>query len=87
MIVREAVINAGTHGSPRKIVISAQILSGLFSIEVADDGIGFDFAATSTPAADHYGIRGMRERAAAIGAQLEINSIRGSGTVVRVSLS
>ena len=87
MIVREAVINAGTHGAPRKIVISAQILLGQFSIEVADDGIGFDIDATSTPATDHFGIRGMRERAATIGALLEINSIPGSGTVVRVSLS
>jgi signal transduction histidine kinase len=87
MIVREAVINAGTHGSPRKIVITARIVSGRFSIEVADDGIGFDVAAASTPVTDHYGIRGMRERAATIGAQLEIYSIPGSGTVVRVSLS
>lgn len=87
MIVREAVINAGTHGSPRKIVVTARILSRRFSIEVADDGIGFDVAAASTPATDHYGIRGMRERAAAIGAQLEINSIPGSGTVIRVSLA
>jgi hypothetical protein len=87
MIVREAVINAGTHGSPQKIVITARILSRRFSIEVADDGIGFDVAATSTTATDHYGIRGMRERAASIGAQLEIKSIPGSGTIVRVSLS
>ncbi len=87
MIVREAVINAGTHGSPRKIVISARLLSGRFTIEVSDDGIGFDVASISTPATDHYGIRGMRERAAAIGAQLEINSTPGSGTVVRVSLA
>ena len=53
----------------------------------AVDGIGFDVAATSTTATDHYGIRGMRERAASIGAQLEIKSIPGSGTIVRVSLS
>jgi signal transduction histidine kinase len=87
MIVREAVLNAGTHGAPRKIVITAEAASGRFSIEVADDGIGFDVAATSVLMTDHYGLRGMKERAAAIGAQLEIESNPDAGTVVTISLS
>ena len=87
MIVREAVVNAGTHASPRRIIISARGSSKQFSIEVADDGVGFDVGGLSVPALDHYGIQGMQERATAIGALLEVNSTPGSGTVVRVSLS
>jgi signal transduction histidine kinase len=87
MIVREAVINAGTHGSPRRIIISAQGSSKQFSIEVADNGVGFDEGELSVPAIDHYGIQGMRERADAIGALLDINSTPGLGTAVRVFLS
>lgn len=87
MIVREAVTNAGTHGSPSKIVISAKITSRKVAIEVADDGSGFDVDVASLPKTDHYGIRGMRERAATIGASFQIKSKPGSGTAVSVSLS
>lgn len=87
MIVREAVTNAGTHGSPHRITISATITPKNVTIEVADDGIGFVVADFSLPITDHYGIRGMRERATMIGASFQITSKPGSGTVVSVSLS
>jgi signal transduction histidine kinase/ligand-binding sensor domain-containing protein len=87
MIVREAVTNAGTHGSPHKINISATVTFKDVTIEVTDDGIGFVVADFSLPITDHYGIRGMRERATMIGASFQITSKPGSGTVVSVSLS
>ena len=74
MIIREAVTNAGTHGSPHRITICAKATSRLISIEVADDGCGFDIDRASLPITDHYGIQGMRERAAMIGAHFEIAS-------------
>ncbi|MGO8756526.1 MAG: two-component regulator propeller domain-containing protein [Terracidiphilus sp.] len=86
MIVREAVTNAGTHGSPRRIVVFAKADSERISIEISDDGIGFDVGGASVPVSDHYGIQGMQERAAAIGASFEIASKPGAGTRVRVSL-
>jgi signal transduction histidine kinase/ligand-binding sensor domain-containing protein len=87
MIVREAVTNAGTHGSPTKIIISAKVTSKRVAIEVIDNGSGFDVDVASLPKTDHYGIRGMRERAATVGASFQITSKLGSGTVVSVSLS
>jgi two-component system nitrate/nitrite sensor histidine kinase NarX len=86
MIVREAVTNAGTHGSPRRIVVSTKVTSKNIVIEVADDGKGFDVEGASLPTTDHYGIRGMRERADMIGASFQITSKPGSGTVVSASL-
>jgi signal transduction histidine kinase len=87
MIAREAVTNAGTHGSPCRIVISVKVTSKNVTIEIADDGSGFNVSDTSLPTTDHYGIRGMRERAIMIGASFQIKSKPGSGTVVYVSLS
>jgi len=86
MIVREAVTNAGTHGSPSRIAISVKATSKALTIEIADDGKGFDVAGASLPRTDHYGIRGMQERAAMIGASFQITSKPGSGTVVSVSI-
>ena len=86
MVVREAVTNAGTHGSAKRIAILARVASDHFLIEVSDDGVGFDVQSATTPLSDHFGILGMRERAAKIGAAFEITSSPGRGTVVQVSL-
>jgi signal transduction histidine kinase len=45
-------------------------------LTIADDGAGFDPAA---PAPGHFGVAGMRERAALAGAKLEIDSAPGRG--------
>jgi len=86
MIVREAVTNAGTHGSATKIGIFAQVEVDHLLIDILDDGVGFDVQNATTPLSDHFGIRGMRERAAKIGAAFEITSSPGRGTLVQVSL-
>lgn len=86
MIVREAVTNAGSHGRPRAIDISAQHVEKHLLFRVSDDGIGFDVEAASTPSDDHHGIVGMHERAEMIGADLEIISSRGSGTSILISI-
>jgi signal transduction histidine kinase len=50
-------------------------------IEVKDNGRGFDVASVGPGA---YGLAGMRERAALIGAELEIQSAPCEGTRVRL---
>jgi len=50
------------------------------SLTVADDGRGFDPAAVA--GTGRYGLQGMRERADAIGARLDIESEAFVGTVV-----
>jgi signal transduction histidine kinase len=49
-------------------------------VRVRDDGRGFDPALTG--AVGHWGLMGMRERAAAIGARLTVKSAPGRGTDV-----
>jgi signal transduction histidine kinase len=53
------------------------------SIEIDDDGCGFDPSASP---AGHYGLESMRSRAAEIDAHLTIASTRGAGTVIRVEV-
>ena len=52
-------------------------------LAVTDDGCGFD-PAQVTYSSRHFGLVGLRERAAQIGAQLELTSATGRGTQVRV---
>jgi signal transduction histidine kinase len=52
------------------------------ALDVRDDGRGFVQSAVS--AAGHYGLIGMRERAATIGGTIEVMSEPGTGTTVRL---
>jgi signal transduction histidine kinase len=54
------------------------------TLEVRDDGCGFQPRGTSAAAPGHFGLTGMRERAAAIGGSLEVISETGAGTVLRL---
>ncbi len=84
-IAREAVVNAVRHGHPENIALRLEFAPGMFAMEVRDDGDGFS-GAPRDGASGHYGIVGMRERAATLGANLSVDSEAGQGTTVRVLL-
>jgi signal transduction histidine kinase len=80
-ILAEAVRNGHRHSGASKIVVSGQVDRDFGSCTVTDDGMGFDPDATPE---GHYGILGMWERAAKIGATMKIDSKPGVGTVLTV---
>ena len=83
-IGQEALTNAVKHGKPSRIAVQLRYDHPFFSMRVSDDGRGFDTACT--PPAGHFGLAGMRERAAEIGARLEVASRVNGGTRVEVTL-
>jgi ligand-binding sensor domain-containing protein/signal transduction histidine kinase len=84
-IAREAVVNAVRHGRAETIALRLEFEGGWFAMEIRDDGRGFT-GAPPDGASGHFGIVGMRERAAAIGASLTVESDAGAGTRVRLLL-
>ncbi|MGB8360391.1 MAG: histidine kinase [Acidimicrobiia bacterium] len=80
-IISEAARNAHRHSSASKIVISGQVDRAYGSCSVVDDGRGFD---PEDEPEGHYGLTGMRERAAKIGATIKFDSKPGVGTAVTV---
>jgi DNA-binding NarL/FixJ family response regulator len=83
-IVGEALTNARRHSASKKIRVTFRAAEGKVTVEVSDDGLGFD--APALRHSDGTGIRGMQERAAIAGAALDIESRPGEGTLVRVDL-
>jgi signal transduction histidine kinase len=79
-IVREAVTNAARHGEP-SVVRVAFTNGGVLRLSVEDDGIGFDPASAER---NGFGLIAMRERAAAIGGELRVESRPSAGTRVEV---
>ena len=79
-IVQEAVGNAARHGRATRVWVDAEVAGDAIRIQVTDDGVGFDLS--TTPAG--LGLVGMRERAAILGARLEVRSQPGAGTSVEL---
>ena len=69
--------------------IEAQITCGeqLFRLRIRDDGIGIAPALLEKVRLGHYGLPGMRGRAAEIGAKLDIWSGAGTGTEIDLSIA
>jgi signal transduction histidine kinase/ligand-binding sensor domain-containing protein len=81
-IIAEAMVNARAHAGCDAVEVTCGADGRALTVRVRDNGRGFDPAAAG--ADGHYGLVGMRERAAAIGARLTIESATGRGTEVRL---
>jgi PAS domain S-box-containing protein len=80
-ISQEALNNVIKHARAKEVVVSLQGQPEGLRLCIRDDGRGFDPAAVSP---EHMGLKILRERAAAIGAQLEISTEVGRGTEIVV---
>ena len=83
-IIQEALINVRKHAQAHQVQISCREIDQVFVVEVKDDGQGF--CADEVPEPSQHGLRGMRERAGLIGADLEFISQPQQGTTVRLTL-
>jgi signal transduction histidine kinase len=85
-IAREALLNALRHSAANRIEAEIEYLPRKLRVVVRDDGTGIDPEALRTGRNSHWGLTGMRERAASIGAKVRVWSKRGEGTEVEISL-
>jgi PAS domain S-box-containing protein len=83
MIGREALVNALQHAQADVIDIRLEGDAGELHLEVRDDGVGIALDAREGRIG-HLGLVGMRERARAIGAHLQLNTASGRGTAVEL---
>jgi signal transduction histidine kinase len=83
-IAQEAISNAERHARAHHVSVQWRCDGASALLVVADDGQGFPVGKAGR--LDSYGMVGMRERADAIGAALEFESIQGRGTTVRCRL-
>jgi two-component system, NarL family, sensor histidine kinase UhpB len=81
-VAQEALTNVVRHSDARAVRFSLGSAEGAALMVVEDDGRGF----TPSPGSEGSGIRGMRERALLVRAQLELDSAPGRGTAVRLRI-
>ncbi|AUG76192.1 sensor histidine kinase [Kitasatospora sp. MMS16-BH015] len=83
-LTQEALANAVRHARAARIAVTLGYLDDEVTLDVYDDGSGFDPAAVG---AGSFGLHGMRERIAALGGRLTVESAPGEGTAVAASLA
>jgi ligand-binding sensor domain-containing protein len=82
-VAQEAIHNVKKHAGARHLFVELEYGAEQIALEVRDDGRGF--STEPEPQPGHYGLTGMRERAAAIGGSLEVTSEPGVGTTIRLT--
>jgi signal transduction histidine kinase len=85
-ITQEALVNALKHAAPSQVDVRLCYEPDSVKLVIKDDGRGFEPTAAAGAEAGHFGIVGMRERAARIGGHLDVDSRPGGGTTVAVAV-
>ncbi len=80
-IAQEVIRNCRQHAEAETITVDVSRSESDLVLRVADDGRGFDPAAIGDRPG-HLGVRGIHERAAAVGGSVTIESAPGRGTTV-----
>lgn len=84
-IAQEALNNVRKHAAAQHVAVHLHFTTASISLEVVDDGVGFDPGAV--PAEMRGGLRTMAERTARVGGKLSYESTRGAGTRVKVEVT
>jgi signal transduction histidine kinase len=77
---QEALTNAVKHSQAKTIRVIIGCANGTLTLQVLDDGVGFQ--PNNAPNSDngHFGLSGMRERVHRLGGTVSIQSVPGQGT-------
>jgi signal transduction histidine kinase len=83
-IAQEAITNAVRHAGPTAITVRLEYRPSEVFLRVTDHGAGFAPDDVLENSVGHFGLRGLRGRAAKIGGALRIVSSPGNGTTIEV---
>ena len=87
-LVQEALTNVTKHAEATAVTIALEGRPSCARVTVGDDGRGFDVETTlgRAGASEHFGLLGMRERAALLGGSVTIESAPRNGTTIIVDI-
>jgi signal transduction histidine kinase len=83
-IAQEAIHNVKKHSGAAELSVHLRYEPAAVELEVRDDGKGGAQDGKASALQGGFGMTGMRERAANIGGTLDVTSVEGQGTTVRL---
>ncbi len=85
-VTQEALQNVRKHAAASTVVVSTDVTDDAWTLEIRDDGRGFDVGAVAARGRRNFGLQFMRERAELIDARFDVRSRPDGGTVVRLEI-
>jgi two-component system sensor histidine kinase UhpB len=82
-VTQEATANVAHHANASTLIVQLTYNGGIL-LQISDDGQGFD--PQQAESAGHFGLAGMRERAALVGGVLNVTSQPGAGAGVQLTI-
>jgi ligand-binding sensor domain-containing protein/signal transduction histidine kinase len=86
MVAREAVFNALLHGKPAHVQVRLAYGHNHLTLQVIDDGCGFDPGPNEHQLGQHFGLKGMRERIERSGGRFRLEASPGKGVLIEAEL-
>jgi signal transduction histidine kinase len=86
---QESLANIRKHAGATQVTLTLTYLADQVSLDVADNGRGFDPGQAANPGAPEdtgYGLLGLRERVSALGGSLSLETAPGEGVTLAVAL-
>jgi signal transduction histidine kinase len=82
--LEEILHNIDKHAAATRVEVELTGGARFVELIVTDDGLGFDIDRAASREPDgHFGLRGLRERAALVGGEVEITTAKRKGTRIR----
>lgn len=85
-IAQEALANVRKHSGAASVRVRFALDEDAATLEVVDDGHGFDLTQPAQDGRPHFGLLTMRERAQSVEGELEIDAAPTRGTRIRLRL-
>ncbi len=87
-IIQEALINAAKHAKVSSAIVLIECLERDIKVSVIDHGVGFDMAGKIEllPRDGKLGLAGIVERVQMLGGRVDIDSVKGKGTTIKVEI-
>jgi signal transduction histidine kinase len=85
---QEALANVAKHAQASRVGLTLSYMEDLVTLDVRDDGVGFDPNAkrTNGSTSGGFGLAGMRQRVQRLAGRLDIESEPGSGTAISATV-
>ncbi|MEV4502052.1 sensor histidine kinase [Streptomyces klenkii] len=85
-LTQEALANVARHAHADRTAVTLAFLDGQVTLDVYDDGAGFVPGDGPADGRRTFGLHGMRERIAALGGTLTVESAPGEGTAIAATV-
>ena len=86
-VLDKALANVAKHARAQRVELNLHFAEAGVSLDIRDDGRGFELARIQLDPNRGIGLRNMRERLASIGGRFEVHAAPGEGTLLQATVS